>query len=96
MKSRRSARTSASAAPTSAAVDYTVMAPSTAPSVKARPPVAAPSLASNGALALTKSAMTRIQLSEPAALNIKAPAADVYLFAGSIRLSLPIKSFPSL
>lgn len=69
MKSARNAGISASVAPISAAVGSAAAAPSAAPSIKARPLRAALSLAPNGALALTKSALTKIQLLEPAALK---------------------------
>jgi hypothetical protein len=69
MKSARNAGISASVAPISAVVQPTAPDLSAAPSIKARPLWAAPSLAPNGALALTKSALTKIQLLEPAALE---------------------------
>jgi hypothetical protein len=56
-------------APISTAVDSAAAVPSAAPSIKARPLQAALSLAPNGALALTKSALTKIQLLEPAAFE---------------------------
>jgi hypothetical protein len=68
-KPRRNAGISDSLAPIPAAVDFTGPAPSVAPSIKAQPLRAAPSLAPNGALALKKSAVTKIQLVEPAALG---------------------------
>jgi hypothetical protein len=68
-KSRRNAGISDSVAPTSAAVDFTWPAPSVAPSIKAQPLQAAPWLAPNCAFALTKSAVTKIRLFEPAALG---------------------------
>ena len=51
--------------------------PSMVPSIKAQSLWAAPSLASNGALALTKSALTKIQLLEPAAFG-RSDACDGY------------------
>jgi hypothetical protein len=50
-------------------VDSAAAVPSAAPSIKARPLQAALSLAPNGALALTKSALTKIQLLEQAAFE---------------------------
>ena len=67
-KSRRNAGISDSLAPIPATVDFTGPAPSVAPSIKAQPLRAAPSLAPNGAVALTKLVVTKIQLFEPAAL----------------------------
>jgi hypothetical protein len=69
MKSWCNAGISASVAPKSAAVSPTAMAPSATLSIKAQPLWAAPSLALNGALALIKSALTKIQLLELAALG---------------------------
>jgi hypothetical protein len=90
MKSRRSAWISASVASISAAVDFTAPAPSVAPSINAQSLWTAPSFAPNGAFALAKSAVTKIQLLEPAALGVQTTATDVNPSANSIRLSLPI------
>jgi hypothetical protein len=90
-QSRREARTSASTAPISAAVDSTVAIPPAAPATKAPASLrATPSPVPKGGVVLTQSAVTKTQSSEPAAAGAGAPATAVNRSARSTRLSLPL------
>jgi hypothetical protein len=92
-QSRRNARTSATAAPISAAVDSTAAIPPTAPAAKAPPSLrATPLIAPRGASASTQSAAIMNQSSEPVPPGAPAPAAHVNRSVRSTRLSLPIIS----
>jgi len=91
--SRRNARTAASAAPISAAVDSTVPIPPAAPAAKAQPLRAPPSLAPKGGVVFTPPAVMKTQSSESAAPGAQAPATAVNRSARSPRLSLPFTFF---